>query len=125
MITTDFEKLVHVIGTRSVYLATPYTDPKALIMERRTERANDLTGRLMEKGVIVFNPIGQGVAAERALGRAIDPKLHYEHGLRMVDAMDMTVVMMQPGWEKSHEVKNDVRRAQAADKEVIYYGDWT
>lgn len=46
---------------KKIYLCHPYSHPDPAVRRQRFESANDLAGRLMRSGFVVFSPLSHSV----------------------------------------------------------------
>lgn len=95
-------------GYRLCYLATPYTKFH-LGIECAFEDASALAARLLVIGVHAYSPIAH--THPIAIHGNLDPRDHsiwlpFEE--RMMDAADVLIVAMMPGWNKSKGVAHEV-----------------
>lgn len=93
-----------------IYLASPYSDPGAVIRAWRYKRNLAATVRLMEQGMHIWSPVVTGHTLDAA-------GLKWDHGqwmawcLTHLQRADKLFVLTIDGWERSKGVGMEVQAA--------------
>ncbi|KKM91186.1 hypothetical protein LCGC14_1231030 [marine sediment metagenome] len=86
--------------SRSIYLASPYSDPDAAVRQGRYEAVFAATRRLMAEGLIVFSPIVYSHQFALLDGPG-DWESWREFDTHMLREMQQLSIYTIPGWEDS------------------------
>jgi hypothetical protein len=103
-----------------IYLASPYSDPNALVRWRRFISACAAAGDLIRKGNVVYSPIAHShpIATECRLPTQYS---YWGNTVRPFMAMcDRVVVLKLPGWDGSVGIKEELKIAKELGKEIGY-----
>ena len=95
-----------------VYLATPYRSQDAAISDSRRDAAVRLESSLIDRGVVVYSPLGYSLAVSEHRAGSDDEPHWLSHGLRLLFACDGMIVFQQPGWSESLGVSDEQRLAR-------------
>jgi hypothetical protein len=104
-----------------VYLAIPYSHPNPEVREIRFRIANEVAGRLMLEGYVVFSPISHSHPIEETCGINGDYTFWLLQDKHFIDWCDKLIVVTIYGWKKSIGVTEEIRYAESIGKEVEYY----
>lgn len=104
------------------YLAAPYSHPDQAVRDWRVSQILIATANLLNKGELVFSPIGHTYELERL----VKPELSNDHSFWM--RLDITVlrhahsltVLTLPGWTESRGVRQEIALAKACGMPVRY-----
>lgn len=93
------------------YLASPYSDPDPLVMERRFAAAVFATAKLLARREWTFSPIvyAHQIAVLYNLPKGSD--FWQEFNLRMLKQADTLIVLQLDGWKDSIGVRAELRAA--------------
>lgn len=91
-----------------IYLASPYTDASADVMEARFNAVCYIAGKLMAQGLAVFSPIAHThpIAVRCDLPR--DWEFWQRYDRAMLVGASKVIVAKLPGWERSKGVAAEV-----------------
>lgn len=104
-----------------IYLASPYSDPDPLVMERRFVLAEQATHYLLANKQWVYSPIVHchALANRYELPRAFS--YWQEYNQLMLDRADVLYVLQLDGWERSEGVTWERDYWEKNYTEPIYY----
>lgn len=100
-----------------IYLAAPYSHPRPQLRRLRVKDATTFERGLTCAGAMVYNPLRYSAA----LADIADDDTWRAHGLRLLTACDILVVLQLPGWDESVGVKAEIVAAERAGKPVYYH----
>lgn len=106
--------------TKLVYLASPYSDQDAMIMEGRRIAACKVAADLIRPGWSVFCPIAHNVAIIQQTEIPTGWERWKAQDLGVLEACDELVVLMLPGWEQSKGVSEEIKAAEEFGIPVNY-----
>ena len=111
----------------SLYLAGPYSPiekagpwRKASIMGARFEQLNEIAGKLMKQGYIVFSPISHSHPISLHIGNSLSHAFWLEQDRFYMNACDECWVAKLPGWRESKGVNYEIWYFRMAGKPVKY-----
>jgi len=96
-----------------IYLASPYTDPSAVIMDQRYEAAMHCTALMLRRRMYVYSPIVHchELAKRHELPR--DFEFWQKYDLHMLDRSSQILVLKLPGWQESRGVTAELAHARS------------
>jgi hypothetical protein len=96
---------------RPVYLSTPYSHADAAVREHRFHEVNRVAGEMMRQGVAVFSPISHThpIAMDVDLPKGWD--FWRDQDMAMLCCCRELIVLMQPGWQDSVGVREEITMA--------------
>ena len=110
-----------------IYLASPYTNDSAKIMESRFRTVSNIAARLFKQGYHVFSPIAHSHQIATALGhQGIGFDTWRQFDLRMLRLCDAFAFCNMAGWETSVGLKAEFLEAQELELPIYrcsIYGD--
>ena len=102
-----------------IYIASPYSDPSAMVREARFRAVCRHAAEMMRKGEHVFSPIAHcHPLAEHGLPG--DWAFWCEYDRAMLSRCTRLVVLKLPGWDKSDGVKAEIEIAREVGLPVDY-----
>lgn len=102
------------------YLATPYSKYEDGL-DAASHDACALAAEFIKQGTNVFCPIAHSHAiSDHGLDKT-DCVAWLALDRPLLDAADGVIVAMLPGWEESHGVRQEIKWAEEAGKEIIYH----
>ena len=101
------------------YLACPYTHPNPEVVEARKQAALECTGRLIDAGYLMYNPLLNSCAVA-GLGYA-PANGWYEYDLQVLERCERLMVLQLPGWWLSVGVQRELSYALTRGGLIIEY----
>ncbi|RKZ99067.1 MAG: hypothetical protein DRQ46_00125 [Gammaproteobacteria bacterium] len=102
-----------------IYLASPYTDDSAKIVNERYEATCKITALLLSQGLYVYSPIVHGHCLI-GYGLETDWENWKHFDKLMIDKSDIIYVLMIDGWNESIGVNAEIRYAIDLGMDVKY-----
>ena len=108
-----------------IYLASPYTHPRPLIMRERTRLTARVAARLALQGEMVYAPVVHGHALHIATksNRKIPYNYWVAHGMEMLEFCRSLYILITPGWDTSDGVAAELAAAYHQRKPVLYINE--
>ena len=103
---------------KKIYLACPYFHEDDAVKNSRFEKVNEMAGKLMKEGYIVFSPLSHSVPIDRTF---TEEKLHdfwLTQDGPFVDWADELWILTLAGWRESYGVNWEAERALKQGKPV-------
>lgn len=101
-----------------IYLASPYSDPRPSARIWRMKRALAASASLTKDGYKVFAPIPIGWALEEKMGEQ-SHTFWLSWCMEFLQHASYLYVLTLPGWEESHGIGAEVRRAASLGIPVV------
>lgn len=95
-----------------IYIASPYTHPKADVMEERYEIVSGHTAFLLNKGIHVFSPIVHCHELAKTFGLPRHAEFWNAYNVTMLRAAGQLLVLTMEGWHESRGVKHEIYIAE-------------
>lgn len=100
-----------------IYLASPYSHAKQLVMDTRYEQARQVTEILLKRKLSVFSPIVYG---HYMTGLGIDYRSWQVLNDDMLQLASSMFILTIDGWDKSAGVRYEIERAKAWRKPIVH-----
>ena len=99
------------------YIAAPYwSENKETRVERR-QLTIEYSMMMTERGVLNYSPL---LYSDKYKNKKMVESYWLTHGLKMVKACDLMIILMLPGWEKSKGIKGEITEAERLKIPVRY-----
>lgn len=103
------------------YLASPYSHPEEGMRYSRAIQIMEISGILMQKGLVVYSPIWACHEVARRMSLPGDFKFWENMNDTMLKPAVGVIVAEMNGWTESEGVRNEIHKALMMDKPVYYY----
>lgn len=103
-----------------IYIATPYSDTDFKVSEERFNNVSKYAGKLMQTGKYVFSPISHSHPIALNSNLPKDWLFWEKYDTIMMECCSHMVVLMQPGWEKSTGIKEEIKIANKLGIDITY-----
>lgn len=106
-----------------VYLASPYSDDRADVREKRYRQTCEKAARMMMQGIVVFAPIAHShpIALFLPEQYLIHHAFWMHHDLPMLEKASKLAVLTLEGWDKSKGVAAEIQHARDHGIYVEYH----
>lgn len=104
-----------------IYMCFPYSHPDPAVMHQRFLQANDLAGRLVEAGYIVFSPISHSVPIADQMGNHLSHEVWLEQDYAFIDWCDSLWIPKVEGWIESKGIALEFFYAKKIGKRIVYF----
>ena len=92
---------------KSIYIASPYSNPDESTRQSRFEAVNRYAAKLMLQGFIVFSPLSHSVPIAEYIGNHNDSDFYVQQDLYWLKHCDEMHILMLDGWEDSKGVETE------------------
>lgn len=106
---------------KSIYLASPYTDAEARVVNQRHRDICKVAGEMMRMGKVVFSPIAHTHEISRIC--MLESKwgaFWKKQCMKWVEACDEFGIVQLPGWSTSVGMASENQYAERLGKPIIY-----
>lgn len=104
-----------------IYLCHPYSHPDPAVRRQRFESANDLAGRLMRSGFVVFSPLSHSVPIADQLQNHLSHVFWLDQDLALLKFCDEVWVPLVDGWADSKGIEIELVHAEFLGKSIVYF----
>ena len=94
-----------------IYLASPYTDKKALVQQDRYDKVLQVTARLLQAGIHIYSPIVHCHEAARRFNLRGDFTFWRDYNKVMLEAASGLWVLQLEGWADSAGTQWEISHA--------------
>lgn len=104
------------------YLASPYSDPDPSVVEKRMEILCRVDAKLMARGIHTVSPLLKHfiILYESLPG---DWAYWKEYSRKLLNIVDMVIVVCQPGWKESVGVQAELVIAKELGLPITYVNE--
>lgn len=106
---------------KKIYLCHPYSHPDSEVMHQRFLSANDLAGRLIKWGFLVFSPLSHSVPIADTLHNHKTYDVWLEQDDAFVCWADEIWIPLVDGWMDSKGIAHEEMVAFKLNKPVVYF----
>ena len=103
-----------------VYLAVPYSHPDPKVRHWRFDTVNEVAGKLIAQGLIIFSPISHS----HSIAQMCDLPTKWEFWQKtdrvFLQYCYKLIVLMLPGWQESKGVAGEIEIAKELGLEIEY-----
>ena len=103
-----------------VYVASPYSHPKASVREKRAQMAARVCGDLIQQGLFVFCPIVQYHPIAKICSLPTHWKYWDVHCRLFMKMATSMIVLKAPGWEESEGLQEEIKIAEEMNIPITY-----
>lgn len=104
-----------------IYLATPYSSPSNVLVERRYRVALAVTAALAKEQYVVYSPIVHWHEVARKFKLPTSAAFWWNVNKEFLDAAQTLVIVSAPGWQESKGVKQEAAYAEALHTPILWF----